>query len=149
MTPEDGLFEVIREAFSLRAPAQSTELIQFMGLVGICQRSQIGRLEPAIGVRSGNMDIAGGNNQHSALGDLGKWVDFFALADAKGTASEKEKGHVGAEGCGDFDQARRGDFFTSELQIAEKRGGGIARASTKSTACGYFLLQGEFDAGAQ
>jgi hypothetical protein len=37
MAPENGFLEIIRERLSLRTPAQSTELKQFMVDGGFCQ----------------------------------------------------------------------------------------------------------------
>src|SRR5271165_456470 len=102
MAPEDGLLKIIREALSLRTPAQSTELKQFMGRGEFCQRSQFGGVQPAVGVRRRHVDVSWRNNQESELGNIREGIDFVALADAQRPSPKQKKRHVGSKAGGNL-----------------------------------------------
>ncbi len=105
-------------------------------------------MEPAVGVGGGDMDVAWGDDDEGTAGRVGEGVDFLALANAEGGAAEEEEGDVGSETGSDIEQAGEFEFLARELEIAEQRRGGIAGAAAQAAASGNFLLQEDFDAGA-
>ncbi len=62
---------------------------------------------PTVGVLGADADAAGGDDHDVALREIGQRVDFVAAIYGQGAAAEEEKGHVGAQAGGDFDQSRQ------------------------------------------
>jgi hypothetical protein len=52
-------------------------------------------VEPAVGVRSGDVEVFGRDNQERERRNVRERVDFFSFADAKGAATKQEKRDVG------------------------------------------------------
>src|SRR5580692_6607017 len=86
VTPENGPLEIVRKTAFLRAPTQSTEPPKFR-VCGLFCQCQGARLQPAVSVGSGDVNVARRNDEHRKLGDVGERIDFVAAADTEGTAS--------------------------------------------------------------
>src|SRR5439155_4841089 len=69
---ENGAFEIVQKAGSPLAPGQGTELPEFRVFRRFCQ---FRRIQPAIGVRSRNMNIRGGDNQNGHRFDVRQRVN--------------------------------------------------------------------------
>ena len=104
MALKDRRFEIVRKA-ALRAPAESTELVKFMGGSGFCQRGEFRCVEPAISVRSRDVDVCGGDDEQVQFWEVGKRVGFVTFADAEGTTAKKKERDIGSEAGGEVKEA--------------------------------------------
>ena len=62
-------------------------------------------MQPAVGVGSGDVDFFGRNDQQRPLRNVGQRVDFLAFSHSQGATAEQEEGDVGAEACGNRQEA--------------------------------------------
>src|SRR5580693_3176464 len=96
MTPENGPFEIIRKAASLRAPTLSTELPKFMVFAWFCQSKTPG-LDPTVGIGRRHVDLFRRHNQQELFLDIRQRVNLVALANPQRPATEKKKRHIRAQ----------------------------------------------------
>jgi len=115
---------------------------------GFCQRSQFRGVEPAIGVRRGNVNVFRGDDQERPARGVRYRIDFLALADAQCRAAKQEERDVCAKPGGNIEKQWHLDLLPRKLQVTEQRRSRITGAAAQSAAGGNFLLQDNFHAGA-
>src|SRR5260221_1352968 len=116
---------------------------------GFCQRSQFRGMQPAVSVRSGDVDVVRRDDQQGPPRGIRQRVDFFAFAATQCRAAKKKKGNVRAEPGGDIEKARRFKLLTRELQVPKQRRCRIAGTASQSATSWNLFLQQDFDAWAQ
>src|ERR1700756_422877 len=114
---------------------------------GFCQRSQLRRMEPAVRVGSGDVDVFRRDDQQSPARGVRQGVDFFTLADAQGSSSKQEKGNVGPEARGNVEKPGSFELLTGELEIAEECRCRVAGTAAEATSGWNLFLEENFNAG--
>src|SRR5260221_13537178 len=107
---------------------------------GFCQRSQFWGMQPAVSVRSGNVDLFGRDDQQGPPRCVRQRGDFFTFADTQCRAAKQKKGNVCTEAGGNIEKTRCFDLLTRELQVPKQRRCRIAAtASQSANAWNLFL----------
>src|ERR1700675_601728 len=112
MAAENRPLEIVRDARSLPAPAQSTEPKDFMGFSAVCQFSR----SPLKRVLRADPDAPRRHNGNRVAGRVRQRIDFIAAVHAQRAAAEEKKGNVRAEVCGNFHQSLERQLFPSQTQ---------------------------------
>src|SRR2546430_12467886 len=80
--------------------------------------------------------------------DILQRINLVAPVHSQRPPSEKEKRHIRAKRSGDFQHLRRHQLLSCQLQVAQHRGYGIARASAETPSRWNSLLQLDFHSAA-